>query len=50
MRRVTERDIEPETIVRSMAHQMGYRSRVHQRSLPGNPDRILENVVRFLRD
>ena len=31
----------PEKIVRSLLHQMGYRFRLHQRTLPGVPDIVL---------
>jgi DNA mismatch endonuclease (patch repair protein) len=38
MRRVKSRDTKPELIVRSLAHRMGYRFRLHRGDLPGKPD------------
>lgn len=40
MRAVRGRDTMPEMIVRRAVHQMGYRYRLHQRSLPGSPDLV----------
>ena len=31
----------PEKLVRSLLHRLGYRFRLHSRSLPGNPDIVL---------
>ena len=33
-------DTKPEKIVRSLAHLMGYRFRLHRRDLPGKPDLV----------
>jgi DNA mismatch endonuclease (patch repair protein) len=33
-------DTKPERIVRSLAHAMGYRFRLHRRDLPGKPDLV----------
>jgi DNA mismatch endonuclease (patch repair protein) len=41
MSRVHGGDTEPERIVRSLLHTMGYRFRLHVRKLPGNPDVVL---------
>ena len=41
MSRVRSRDTAPEKAVRSLVHQMGFRFRVHKRSLPGSPDIVL---------
>jgi DNA mismatch endonuclease, patch repair protein len=38
MRRIRSRDTEPELVVRSLAHQLGYRFRLHRKDLPGCPD------------
>jgi DNA mismatch endonuclease (patch repair protein) len=35
---IRSRDTTPELIVRSIAHRLGYRFRVHRRDLAGNPD------------
>lgn len=41
MRRIRKTDSKPEMIVRHMLHRMGYRYRLHDRSLPGTPDIVL---------
>lgn len=38
MRAVKSRDTGPEKAVRSLAHRMGYRFRLHRADLPGKPD------------
>ena len=38
MKAVRDRDTAPELAVRSLLHQIGYRYRLHVRSLPGTPD------------
>lgn len=40
MARVRSADTKPEMIVRSIAHALGYRYRLHVRSLPGSPDLV----------
>ena len=40
MSRVRSKDTKPEMMVRSLVHRMGYRYRLHDRSLPGNPDLV----------
>src|SRR5438874_13798865 len=37
---IRSKDTGPEKIVRSVAHRLGYRFRLHGRSLPGSPDLI----------
>jgi len=41
MSRIRSRDTSPERAVRSMLHRLGYRFRLHSRSLPGRPDVVL---------
>lgn len=41
MSRIHSYDTKPELLVRSHVHRMGYRFRVHQEKLPGNPDIVL---------
>jgi len=41
MSRIHGANTEPEKIVRSLLHSMGYRFRLHVRKLPGNPDIVL---------
>jgi DNA mismatch endonuclease (patch repair protein) len=40
MRAIRSRDTKPEMIVRSAAHAMGYRYRLHKSGLPGKPDLV----------
>lgn len=41
MSRIRGKDTAPEMIVRSILHRMGYRFRLHMKSLPGKPDIVL---------
>jgi DNA mismatch endonuclease (patch repair protein) len=41
MQRIRKADTRPEMTVRSMLHSMGYRYRLHDKRLPGNPDIVL---------
>lgn len=38
MSRVKGRDTQPEKLVRSLLHRLGYRFRLHRADLPGKPD------------
>lgn len=38
MANIRSKDMKPEVIVRSAAHRLGYRFRLHRRDLPGKPD------------
>jgi DNA mismatch endonuclease, patch repair protein len=40
MRRIKSKGMKPELLVRSLAHKMGYRFRLHRRDLPGKPDLV----------
>lgn len=40
MSRVRSRDTKPELVVRRLVHSLGYRYRLHRRSLPGRPDLV----------
>lgn len=40
MSRIRSRDTKPEMIVRRLTHGMGYRYRLHDRTLPGCPDLV----------
>ncbi|MBN1621447.1 MAG: DNA mismatch endonuclease Vsr [Endomicrobiales bacterium] len=42
MSRIRSKDTKPEKAVRSLLHKLGYRFRIHNRKLPGNPDIILK--------
>ena len=41
MSKVRSQDTAPEKAVRSVIHHMGFRFRLHQKSLPGSPDIVL---------
>ncbi len=41
MSRIRSKNTNPERIVRSMLHKMGYRFRLHRGNLPGKPDIVL---------
>ena len=40
MSRVRSRNTKPEMLARRMAHELGYRYRLHRRDLPGSPDLV----------
>jgi DNA mismatch endonuclease (patch repair protein) len=40
MSRIRSKDTRPEIIVRSLVHGLGYRFRLHVKSLPGKPDLV----------
>ncbi len=40
MRRIRSKGMKPEMVVRSVAHKLGYRYRLHQAGLPGKPDLV----------
>jgi DNA mismatch endonuclease, patch repair protein len=44
MRAVKSTDTTPELIVRSLAHRMGYRFRLHRKELPGRPDLVFPGM------
>lgn len=39
---VKNKDTKPEMIVRRLVHRMGYRYRLHDKSLPGKPDLVFQ--------
>jgi len=43
MRAIRSKDMRPELAVRSMVHGLGYRYRLHARSLPGTPDLVFSS-------
>jgi len=43
MRRIRSKGMKPELLVRSIAHRMGYRFRLHARDLPGRPDLVFRS-------
>ena len=40
MRAIRGKDMQPELRVRSLAHDLGYRFRLHRKDLPGKPDLV----------
>ena len=43
MSRVRSKDTKPEMLVRSLVHRMGFRYRLHDRNLQGNPDLVFSS-------
>src|SRR3954471_7386002 len=41
MSRIRSKDTNPERIVRSLLHRLGFRFRLHAKTLPGKPDIVL---------
>ena len=48
MAAVPQRDSAPELIVRRMSHAMGFRYRLHVRSLPGSPDIVFPRLRKVI--
>ena len=48
MSRISGKNTEPEIIVRSLIHKMGYRFRLHRRDLPGKPDIVLTKYKKVI--
>ncbi|WP_348631726.1 DNA mismatch endonuclease Vsr [Mesorhizobium sp. M1D.F.Ca.ET.234.01.1.1] len=48
MARVGQRDTKPETVVRGLAHGLGYRFRLHRRDLPGTPDLVFPRLRKVI--
>jgi DNA mismatch endonuclease, patch repair protein len=44
MRSVKSRDTKPEMAVRRFVHHLGYRFRLHRKSLPGTPDLVFPRL------
>jgi DNA mismatch endonuclease (patch repair protein) len=42
------RDTKPELVVRSIAHRLGYRFRLHRRDLPGTPDLVFPRLRKVI--
>ena len=45
MSRIRSKGMKPEMKVRSMVHALGYRFRLHRRSLPGVPDLVCRVTI-----
>jgi DNA mismatch endonuclease, patch repair protein len=48
MSRIRSKDMAPELHVRRLLHQMGYRYRLHRKTLPGKPDIIFPSRKRVI--
>jgi|ERR1041384_8821713 DNA mismatch endonuclease (patch repair protein) len=48
MSRVKGKNTQPEKIVRTLLHSLGYRFRLHRKDLPGNPDIVLPRHKRVI--
>src|SRR5690348_1853450 len=48
MRAVRGKNTKPELVVRSMAHAMGFRFRLHRHDLPGTPDLVFPGLRRVI--
>ena len=48
MSAVRSKDTAPERIVRRLVHRMGFRFRLHRRSLPGSPDLVFPGRSRVI--
>lgn len=48
MQAVKSNDTAPEMAVRRLAHRMGYRFRLHRKSLPGKPDLVFPRLRKVL--
>lgn len=48
MAAVKSEDTGPELVVRRLAHSMGYRYRLHVRSLPGTPDLVFPRLRKII--
>jgi len=49
MRRIRSKDTSPEMTVRRLVHRMGYRYRLHVRSLPGCPDMVFPRFQKIIQ-
>lgn len=48
MRGVKNKNTKPELAVRRLAHRLGYRFRLHVKTLPGNPDLVFPGRKRII--
>jgi DNA mismatch endonuclease (patch repair protein) len=49
MAAVKSRDTTPELVVRRLVHRLGYRYRLHVRSLPGTPDLVFPRLKKTIQ-
>lgn len=48
MAAIRSKDTKPEKIVRSIAHGLGYRFRLHRKDLPGKPDLVFPRLKKAI--
>lgn len=48
MRQVREKNTSPELKVRSLAHRLGFRFRLHRKDLPGKPDLVFPSRKKII--
>ncbi|WP_420135049.1 very short patch repair endonuclease [Rhodopseudomonas sp.] len=48
MARIRAKDTKPEMVVRSAAHRLGFRFRLHRRDLPGTPDLVFPKAKKVI--
>jgi len=48
MSQIRGKDTKPELIVRSLAHRLGYRFRLHRSDLPGTPDLVFPRLGKVI--
>ena len=48
MSRIQGKNTKPEIVVRSIAHSLGYRFRLHRRDLPGTPDIVFPRLGKVI--
>lgn len=50
MAAVKSKDTSPELLMRRLVHSLGYRYRLHVRSLPGTPDLVFPRLRKIIND
>jgi DNA mismatch endonuclease (patch repair protein) len=48
MQRIKTKDTKPERVVRSALHHLGFRFRLHRKTLPGKPDIVLPRLRKLI--
>ena len=48
MAAIRSKDTKPELVVRSVAHRLGYRFRLHRADLPGTPDLVFPSLSKIV--
>lgn len=48
MKRIGSKDTKPELVVRRLLHRIGYRYRLHAKTLPGTPDIVFPSRVKVI--